>query len=153
MNRSLKGLNIHPENKLEKLQSSKFIKWQFAQQPPTCPSPTTSAQSPETDQDTRPWHWQLALNNPSPTVWSMESTTADHPPSLPLDAHAEEMSMELEWNIIDYLLDDQESPDLAFPVEYYLPDIPTDDRGEFLLLQMCVSEEEGKPRTHKCSRG
>lgn len=152
MHRSLEGLKIHQENKLEKLQSSKFIKWyhqsttppRWLTAAPASPPPsaalgeTLSVGSPV--QDLEPANWQLSLDTLSPTLWP--AVHHDHP-QQPLFAeetntqplYTEEtttqplLDMEMNW-IIDYLLDDRKSPDMEFPAECSLPVLQTIDRGE-----------------------
>lgn len=53
-------------------------------------------------------------------------------PAAPMELN-DELAMELDWTLIDYLLDEGESPDLQFPVDFSLPIFNSNDlRGELL---------------------
>lgn len=84
--RSLKGLIIHQENKLEKLQSSKYIIWHRTPTTAPCQDKLTypiRGMSPEIALDSsaveeESWHWHSALNNPSPDVITTPEDNYDH---------------------------------------------------------------------------
>lgn len=143
--RSLQGLTIHQENKLEKLQSSKFIKWSPQTQSPPWPTPSPSPTSdlvaeplsPAQD-DHESWDWQSALNNPSLMAPS-EQMPMDSQDVLFLSdsvvdldwmtpSPSVEDDLEERFNIIDYCLDDQYLPDLK--TDNYLSSGRHIDRGE-----------------------